>query len=424
LTRLSPIGKWKTARDFDTLSEHIKRTVESHVPGTSVSVSQPIEDRTNEMISGSRADVQIQLFGPDLDALSRTAESIGSVVRGIPGTGDIRIERILGAPVINASADRARMARHGVRTEDAFQVLQAAREGLNVGELFEDERRIGLRVVMPPFAPTAEAIGGLPVRTSEGTTVPLREVLTLTELDGPTAIRREARSRAVRVDVNLRGRDLVSWVDEARRAVAAKVSLPSGYSVKWGGQFENFERATKRLSIVVPVVVAIIFGMLLWMFQNLRLATAVFLLVPLSLGGGMLGLLLSGLSFSLPAAVGFIALGGIGVLNGVVVANEVRRRLDEGEPMERAICDSMVHMLRAVLTTTTVAALGFLPMAIATSAGAEVQRPLARVVVVGMAVGVYLTLFVLPGVLRILLGSYGSEDDAAEATNEAPPELA
>jgi cobalt-zinc-cadmium resistance protein CzcA len=417
LTRLTVPKQWKTAHDFDDLSEHFKRAIESNVPGTFVSVSQPIEDRTNEIISGSRADVQIQLFGTKLNDLTRTADAIGATVRTVPGTGDVRVERILGGPAITAVADRARMARHAVRTEDAFQVLQAAREGISVGEIFEDERRIGLRVLMPPSAPTAESLGNLFVRTAQGTSIPLREVVTLTEEDGPIAIRREDRTRAVRVDVNLRGRDLVSWVEEARQKVKERVTLPNGYTVKWGGQFENFERATKRLAIVIPVVVVIIFGMLLWMFQNLRLAIAVFVLVPLSLAGGMVGLLISGLSFSLPAAVGFIALGGIGVLNGVVVANEVRRRLDEGEPLESAIRDGTAHMLRAVLTTATVAALGFLPMAIATGAGAEVQRPLARVVVVGMVFGLFLTLTVLPGLLRILLGSYGSTDELDEATN-------
>jgi cobalt-zinc-cadmium resistance protein CzcA len=418
LTRLAPPKTWKTTKDFDTLSEHFKRAIENNVPGTFVSVSQPIEDRTNEIISGSRADVQIQLFGTNLDELTATADAIGKAVRTVPGTGDVRVERILGGPAITAVADRARMARHGVRTQDAFQVLQAAREGVSVGEIFEGERRVGLRVLMPPSSPTAEALGNLFVDTADGTGIPLREVVTITEEDGPIAIRREDRSRAVRVDVNLRGRDLVSWVAEARQKVTSQVTLPNGYSLKWGGQFENFERATKRLTLVIPIVIAIIFGMLLWMFQNFRLAVAVFALVPLSLAGGMVGLLASGLSFSLPAAVGFIALGGIGVLNGVVIANEVRHRLDEGDDVEKAICDGTAHMLRAVVTTATVAALGFMPMAIATSAGAEVQRPLARVVVVGMAFGLVLTLAVLPGLLRILLGNYRGTEGFDESTND------
>jgi cobalt-zinc-cadmium resistance protein CzcA len=418
LTRLKPLNRWTSASDFDDLSERFKTVIENNVPGTYVSVSQPIEDRTNEIISGSRADVQIQLFGTHLETLASVAQKIGDTVRGIPGTGDVRVERILGGPTITATADRARMARYGVRLDDAFSVLRASREGIKVGDIFEDERRFELRVLMPPQDRTAQAMGNLFVKTSQNTSIPLREVLSLEESDGPTGIRREDRSRVIRVDVNLRGRDLVSWVSDARERVSREITLPNDYHLEWGGQFENFERAQKRLAIVLPVVVAIIFGMLLWMFQNFRFALAVFVLVPLSLTGGMVGLLLSGLSFSLPAAVGFIALGGIGVLNGVVVASEVRRHLDEGVPLSSAICHGTSHSLRAVLTTATVAALGFLPMATATSAGAEVQRPLARVVVVGMFLGTALTLAVLPGILRMLLQHYSPPEDSDEMAND------
>ncbi len=412
LTRLAPVEEWTSALDFDSLSESFKNAVESRVPGTFVSVSQPIEDRTNELISGSRADVQIQIYGTELTDLSRLASQVGEVVRGVRGTGDLRVERVLGSPMITAVADRARMARYGMKVEDAFVVLESAREGIPVGRLYEQERSFDIRVLQPPAEPTAGAIGDLFVSNGAGLSIPLREVVKMSEGDGPTAVRRQNRSRAVRVDVNLRGRDLVSWVAEARAAVEDSVSLPPSYSIQWGGQFENFERAQKRLAIVVPVVVAIIFGMLLWMFQNLRFAFAVFALVPLSLIGGMLGLMMRGMPFSLPAAVGFIALGGVGVLNGVVIASEVRRRVESGEALDDAITRGSSHVVRAVLTTAVVAALGFLPMALATSAGAEVQRPLATVVVVGMLIGTALTLVVPPGVLRLALAGYRPADEA------------
>lgn len=424
MINLKPLSEWTTAHDFDNLSVAFKNAIENEVPGTFVSVSQPIEDRTNEMISGSRADVQIQLFGTELDELTKYAQQIGDTVKPIPGTGDVRIERILGASMINAVADRARMARYGVRIEDAFTVLRASREGIYVGDLYEQERKFDIRVLQPPETPTASAIGDLFVETASGVSVPLREVVTLNEGDGPTSIRREDRKRAVRVDVNLRGRDLVSWVTDAKAAVAAKVTLPGDYRVKWGGQFENFERAQARLAIVVPVALGVIFGMLLWMFGNVRLAIAVFALVPLSLTGGMLGLLARSLSFSLPAAVGFIALGGIGVLNGVVVASEVRKRLDHGESLDDAVNHGAAHSLRAVLTTAAVAALGFSPMAIATGAGAEVQRPLATAVVIGMIFGTALALVVLPGLLRMALAKYkpaGSEAAAVDYSSDVTP---
>lgn len=403
LVRLQPPERWRSASDFDELSELMKVRIEGRVPGTFVSVSQPIEDRTNEMISGSRADVSIHLSGTNLEELSALAERVGGLVRGVRGSGDVRVERVLGLPTITVSPDREAMARVGVRLRDALTTVAAAREGVKVGDVYEDERKFDLRVLHPPREPSADALGDLLVETTQGSTVPLREIADVREGDGPSGIRRVDRRRTVRVDVNLRGRDLVSWVDEARRLVEREVTLPTGYELAWAGQFENFERAKARLSVVVPAAVLIIVGMLFWMFQNARLALAVFTLVPLSLTGGFVGLTLRGLSFSLPAAVGFIALGGIAVLNGVVIATEVRDRLMRGESLDDAVAKGPAHVVRAVLTTTAVAALGFLPMALATSAGAEVQRPLATVVVAGMLLGTVVTLVVLPGILRIAL---------------------
>jgi cobalt-zinc-cadmium resistance protein CzcA len=238
--------------------------------------------------------------------------------------------------------------------------------------------------------------------------IPLRAVVSLSEGDGVSAVRHKNRERALRVDVNLRGRDLVSWVHEAQDAIQKEIPLSSEYRIEWGGQFENFERASARLMIVVPLVIVIIFGMLFGMFRNFRMTVAVFTLVPLSLTGGMIGLLLRGMPFSLPAAVGFIALGGIGVLNGVVIATEVGRRLERGDSIEDAVVGGTASVVRAVLTTATVAALAFLPMMLATGAGAEVQQPLATVVVVGMLIGTLLTLFVLPGVLCLLVKQQGT----------------
>jgi cobalt-zinc-cadmium resistance protein CzcA len=422
LVRLLPTVQWKTAHDFDALSEAFKNGVESRVPGTFVSVSQPIEDKTNELISGSRADVSIKVVGTDIEKLASLADRIGERVKAVRGAGDVRVERLLGQPMISAVADRASMARHGVKVEDAFTVIAAAREGVRVGDIYEEQRKFDLRVLSPPSEPTASALGELFVETASGRSVPLREVVKLTEGDGPTSIRRQDRERTVRVDVNLRGRDLVSWVAEAKQVVAKDVPMETGYRVAWGGQFENFERAQARLAVLVPAVVVIIFGMLLWMFQNVRLAIGVFLMVPLSLAGGMVGLLARGMPFSLSAAVGFIALGGVAVLNGVVIASEVQRRLDAGETLESAVTRGPASVVRAVLTTAAVAALGFLPMAIASSAGAEVQRPLATVVIYGMFFGTVLTLAVLPGVLRVVLAGQPARESASRGDSPLPTE--
>jgi heavy metal efflux system protein len=416
LVRLQPRDTWTTADDFDELSEIIKDRIESQVPGTFVSVSQPIEDRTNELISGSRADVAIRIVGKDLLQLAQLADDVGERIKRIPGSGDVRVERILGQPMISMKADRERMARYGVTVSDAFLVLQAAREGVKVGEVYEGQQRFDLRVLQTPAEPTAAALGEMFVESTAGGLVPLREVMRLSESDGPSAVRRQERERTVRVDVNLRGRDLVSWVSEAKAMVERDLPLPPGYRITFGGQFENFERAQRRLAVLVPMSVAIIFAMLFAMFRELRLTLAVMLTVPFALTGGMAGLLLRGLSFSLPAAVGFIALGGVAVLNGVVIGNRVKTLLDEGEPLDRALLDGAAHTARAVLATSAVAALGFLPMALSTTAGAEVQRPLATVVIFGILCGTVVTLLVLPGMLSVALRNY-----APATIIDAPP---
>jgi cobalt-zinc-cadmium resistance protein CzcA len=381
----------------------MKNAIETEVSGTFVSISQPIEDKTNELISGSRADVQIAISGEDLNQLKKLSEDVGTAVRGIRGSGDVRVERVLGAPMLVVRPERVRLARYGVTVEDALAVIEAARVGMRIGWIYEGHRRFDLKLLVPPRSPSTAALGELFVSSQSGGSIPLSEVATIEESEGPTQIRREALTRTVRVEVNLRGRDLVSWVDDAQQTVASQVTVPTGYEIAWGGQFENFERAKNRLALVVPMALAIIFGMLLWMFGSPRYALSVFAIVPFALIGGILGLVLRGLSFSIPAAVGFIALAGVSVLNGVVMANEIKRRIDTGMSIDEAIRDGATHTMRAVLTTGAVAAFGFLPMAIATGAGAEVQRPLATVVISGIAVSTLLTMFLLPGVLKILL---------------------
>lgn len=282
-------------------------------------------------------------------------------------------------------------------------MLQSARVGVPVGRAYEGQKRFEIRLLAPPRSATPEALGDLFVAAAGGRTVPLSEVAHIEDAEGPTQIRREGLTRTVRVEVNLRGRDLVSWVREAKEKVAAEAAPESGYEITWGGQFENFEQARARLAVVVPVALAIVFGMLLWTFGSMRYAGAVFAVVPFALLGGMAGLVARALPFSIPAAVGFIALAGVSVLNGVLLASDVQRRVAAGADLERAILEGSAATMRAVLTTGAVAAFGFVPMAIATEAGAEVQRPLATVVVSGILFSSALTAFVLPGVLRVSL---------------------
>ena len=401
LVHLRPRDQWRTANNLDDLGQAIQQAIEAEVPSTFASVSQPIEDKTNEMLSGSRADLVIYLSGPDLQVMNDVCQRVARVVRGIPGAGVVRVERNLGLPMLNVRVDRERLARYGIAAEDALAAVQASHLGRSVGNIFEGPRRYDLRVLLPPAERRADALGRLLVGSRDGQLIPLAQVADLAEQDGVDQIGREALQRRMRVEVNLRGRDLISFVADARAAVEREIQLPSGYRFAWGGQFENFERAKQRLAFVVPVALVIILGMLVLMFGQIRWALAVFTGVPFALVGGIVALKLRGLTFSLPAAVGFIALCGIAVLNGVVMATAIRKRLDAGEELERGIANGAAEVLQALLLTATVAALGFAPMALSDSAGSEVQRPLATVVIGGLASSTLLGLFLLPALLRI-----------------------
>jgi len=416
MVKLRPKKEWTSAHDLDDLGEAIKRAVEGEVPATFVSVSQPIEDRVNQLLAGSRADVVIKVFGDDLVVLKDTADKIGKIVADVPGRGDLRVQRVLGLPLLEVLPDRARLARYGMSADNVLQVVEASRVGRFAGKIFEGSRRFDLMLLLPPATLTPEAFGELLVGSSEGTLVPMAQVATIRETEGPAVINRESLQRRVLVEANVRGRDLVSFVNDARRRVEAQVTLPHGVTVEWGGQFENFTRASQRLGLVVPVALALIFAMLFFMFGDLRTAVAVFAGAPFAVVGGILSLALRGLPFSIPAAVGFIAVAGVAVLNGVVMAGELHVYLERGEGGSAPIRRSALTVLRPVLTTALVAAVGFIPMAISTSAGAEVQRPLATVVIGGIISSTLLGLTVLPVLLRLLV----RPEPAAEETGAGP----
>jgi cobalt-zinc-cadmium resistance protein CzcA len=403
LVHLRPRAQWRTAHDLDSLGEVMKNAIESEVPSTFVSISQPIEDRTNELISGSRADVAVHLFGPELPVLADLGSRIGRIMRATRGAGDVRVERALGLPAMQVRIDRRRLARYGLAADDVLAAVEASRQGRRVGVIFEGPRRFDLRVLMPPASQRAEAFRALPIGTSEGQLVPLGQVATVSEEEGPAQISREGLERRLRIEVNIRGRDLLGFVGDARARVERELRLPAGYRVEWSGQFENFNRASQRLAMVVPICLGLILGMLYLTFGSMRYALAVFSGVPFALIGGVVALRVRGMPFSIPAVVGFIALAGIAVLSGVVMASEIRRRLSEGAPTGDALVDGAATVLQPLLLTALVAALGFAPMAIATSAGSEVQRPLATVVIGGLASSTLLGAFLLPALLRLFV---------------------
>ncbi|MGE0160840.1 MAG: efflux RND transporter permease subunit [Gemmatimonadales bacterium] len=383
--------------DKEELIEAMEEVLQRDVVGAALGFSQPIELRVSELISGVRSDIAIQVYGADLDVLAGIADSIAGVVSAVPGADDVKVEQVRGLPVLTARVDRAAMARYGVNADDVLAAIEAL-GGRDVGVVLEGERRFALQVRFPQRVRDSEAaIASLPVATAGGRLVPLGELVTFETAPQAAQVSRERIQRRVSVELNVRGRDIASVVQDARLAIDDQVSIPPGYTLEWGGQFENLERASGRLLIVVPVALLLIFVLLYGTFGAARPAVLIFLNVPFAAVGGVLALTLRGMPLSISAAIGFIALFGVAVLNGVVLVSYIRKLelAGGGNPLEAAREAALVRM-RPVLTTALVAALGFAPMALATGSGAEVQRPLATVVIGGLVTATLLTLFVLP----------------------------
>ena len=393
---LKPRAQWTAADSKEALVERMDQVLRDEVPGQNYMFSQPIELRTNELISGVRADVAVKIYGDDLDALRRAGDDMVRVLQSVPGAADVSAEQVAGLPFLRVQVNRRAIARYGVSASDVLDTV-AAIAGQGVGEVFEGQRRFALQVRLAPASrDDIEAIRNLPVATPGGSTVPLGELAHLAMEEGPAQISRENVQRRMTVQANVRGRDLAGFVAEARQRIAAEVDLPAGYFVDWGGQFENLREASARLAVVVPATLVLIFVLLYMMYGAARPALLIYLNVPFAAVGGIFALALRGMPLSISAGVGFIALFGIAVLNGVVLISHVRHLQAGGLARAEATAQGALDRLRPVLMTALVAALGFLPMAVATSAGAEVQRPLATVVIGGLVSATLLTLLVLP----------------------------
>ncbi len=397
---LKPRPEWTTARTKGELVEKMEQALGETVPGVGFSFTQPIEMRFNELIAGVRSDVGVKLFGDDLETLREKGEEITRVVSSVRGAADVKLEQTAGLPVLRFKVDRDRCARYGISVGDVLDSVEAARAGKIVGTVFEGQRRFSLAVRFDDdTARTVDALGNVPVASPRGALIPLGQLAEITLDTGPAQISREAVRRRIVVEVNVRGRDVASFVAEAQDKLRREVQLPAGYYIRWGGQFENLQAATRRLAVVVPLALGLIFAMLYFTFGSLKPAALIYLNVPFAATGGVFALALRGLPFSISAGVGFIALFGVAVLNGVVLITQIRdlearTDLDTHEVLRRACSLRM----RPVLMTALVASLGFVPMALATGSGAEVQRPLATVVIGGLVTCTALTLFVLPTV--------------------------
>ncbi len=397
LVTLKPAGKWKTGRSKPELVEAMEEKF-SEFPGVGFNFSQPIAMRVDELLSGVKAQLAIQLFGDDLDELVESAEAIERVVTGIPGAADVQTEQVTGQPQLQIKVDRAAIARYGINVEDVQETIETAVGGEAAGQVFEGIRRFDINVrLQEPFRSSQEAIGNLLVSAPDRSVrVPLSQVAEIRTVVGPKQISHDNGQRRVVIQLNVRGRDMGGFVAEAQRAIAEGVRLPPGYFVTWGGQFENQQRAMKRLAVIVPITIVLIFLLLFSSFGSVRQAALIILNVPFALIGGILGLLASRQYLSVPASVGFIALFGVAVLNGVVLVSYINALRRDGLSLFDAVYQGAVLRLRPVLMTATVAILGLLPLLFSTGAGSEVQRPLAAVVVGGLLTSTVLTLLLLP----------------------------
>ena len=380
----------------------------AEIPGNNYEFTQPIQMRFNELLSGVRADVAIKVFGDDLDDLLEVGNAVEGVIGGIEGAEDVSVEQVTGLPVLQIRPDRAALSRLGISMDDVQQVVSTSIGGVVAGQVFEGDRRFDVVVRLPEtLREDTEAIGRLriPVPGSGGPAfVPLEEIATVAVEKGPNQISREDGKRRVVVTANVRGRDLGSFIAEVQEKVGTEVEVPAGYWISYGGTFEQLISAAKRLQLVVPVVLLLIFGLLFALFRSVKDSAIVFSGVPLALTGGVAALAMRGLPLSISAAVGFIALSGVAVLNGVVMVSFIRTLIAEGKPLGEAIREGALTRLRPVLMTALVASLGFVPMALNVGAGAEVQRPLATVVIGGIISSTILTLLVLPALYSLVHG--------------------
>ena len=405
---LKPQKEWpKNVKTKADVLKRVEATANAQI-GQAYELSQPIQLRFNELIAGVRGDVAIKLYGDDLDQMSAAAAKIVAALQAVPGAADVKAEQTSGSPTLDVSFDRAAIARFGLTVEEVADTVSAAMGGREAGLVFEGDRRFSVVVRVPQASRSnLDALAALPVMLPEETghprrSIPLSQVAQFRFTEGLNQISRENGKRRVVIQANVRGRDVGSFVRDAQPKVEA-VALPTGAFLEWGGQFQNLKAASDRLAIVVPICFAAIFALLYLALGGFGRAISVFTAVPLALAGGVFTLALTGIAFSVSAAVGFICLSGVAVLNGLVVMTSIRQRLEAGVELSRAIIEGTYERVRPVIMTGLVPAIGFVPMALATGTGAEVQKPLATVVIGGLVTATILTLLVLPAITRVVL---------------------
>jgi cobalt-zinc-cadmium resistance protein CzcA len=405
---LKPREQWKKARTQTELTEKM-RDILNQVPGLKPAFSQPIEMRLNELIAGIRGDIGIKVYGDDLEELRRLGGEVQAVLASVKGSSEASVEQLTGQTFLQVRVDPQATARYGIPTRNVLNVVEAV-GSRRVGDIREGQRRFPLVVRLTDKQRTdPDALAATLIPTATGMMLPLSQVAKITEMEGPSTINREWGKRRITVQCNVRGRDVKSFVAEGRAKIAAQVKLPEGYTIEWGGQFENMERANRKLMFVVPMALALIFVLLFFSLRTLREVLIVASGIPLGLVGGVLALWARGMPFTVSSAIGFIALSGVAILNGLVLVTFIKQKLDDGTPLEQAVREGCLVRLRPVLMTALVAAVGFIPMAFNVGVGGEVQRPLATVVIGGIFTNTLLTLLVLPALYTLFKGKKPAE---------------
>ena len=413
--RLKEKQEWTSAKTLDELYTKMSHAFEDF-PGVQLNFSQPIAVAVDELLTGIKAELAIKIFGPDMEVLKEKAAEIETVIRTIKGAADVQKDQVTGTPQLRITIDHEAIGRHGINVEDVQQVIQTAVGGEEAGQIFEGIRRFDIVVrYTPESRRSLETISHILIAAPDGVKVPLDELTIIEEIVGPRQITRENNQRFITVQTNVRGRDIGSFVEEAQATIDASVKFPPGYLVGWGGQFELQQEANKRLSLVVPITLLIVFLLLFSSFNSLKNALLIILNIPLALVGGVVGLWLTGQNLSVPASVGFIALFGIALENGMVLVTYLNLLVRDGTPMDEASVEGACQRLRPVLMTATTTALGLIPLLVSQGTGSEVQRPLATVVIGGLVTSTILTLLVIPALYRWF--SVRIEPEAAHAAN-------
>ncbi len=414
VVRLRPLDQWTTARTMPELMQKFRERL-TNVSGATFLISQPIQQRVDELISGVRTEATVKLFGDDLEMLRKKAQEIAEVLETVRGVRDIKVEQLFGQPYLTVDIDRSKIARHGINVADVREIITTAIGGEAATRVYEGQQRFDLVVRFPEqYRDSVETISNIKVSDQAGAVIPLADLGTVQLEEGPGRISRDQLQRYVSIGFNTLGRDIGSLVAEAQQKIEQRVDLPTGYRVTWGGSFENMERAMTKLRIIVPITIGLIFFLLYSMFNSLRQATLIILNLPFALIGGVVALWLTKEYLSVPASVGFINLFGVAVLNGIVLVSYMNKLREDGHSLDDAVISGALLRLRPVLMTALVALLGLVPLAFANGIGSEVQRPLAIVVIGGLVSSTLLTLIMLPVLYRWLEGDIQDPRRAGE----------